>query len=210
MPIINKSKGKRQKVRVKGQKFGYTLIEFLVVIGILALSVGSILLFLTTTIKGSNQATISAEVKQNGQNVLDLLQEQIRNGIDVKALAGGELLGGQSGIFLTLSSGEKLTIICFNSDATHNGYMGGVKDPASTIVPHSTLSDFTNNPLTNTDTKSGIDVICTSNSFQVPTSSQIKTVAINFSAQQGILAPSRVDFKANASFQTTVVLRQYR
>ena len=48
-------------------KSGYTLIEFLIVIGILSVSIGSILLLLTSVIKGSNQANIIAEVKQNGE-----------------------------------------------------------------------------------------------------------------------------------------------
>ncbi len=201
------------------KKNGYTLIEFLIVIGILALSVGSILLLLTTTIKGANKSNINAEVKQNGQAVLDSLVGQIRSASDVSQLVGGQYFptqGGQSGIFLTLSTGEKLTIVCFNADATHNGYIGAVKDPATATGPHLNYSDFANNALTNTDIKSGVDIVCTNSlspppSFVVSQSSSLgKTVAINFKAQQGIAAPSRVDFLANASFETAVVLRIYQ
>jgi len=52
---------------------GFTLIELLVVLGILVIGVGSTLLFLTSILRGTNQANVTAEVKQNGQAILDSL-----------------------------------------------------------------------------------------------------------------------------------------
>src|SRR3989344_5912333 len=65
---------------------GFTLLEFLVVIGLLSITIGSILLFLTSVLKGTNQANITSEVKQNGQVVLDTLESQIRNATDAVCL----------------------------------------------------------------------------------------------------------------------------
>src|SRR3990170_4782911 len=65
---------------------GFTLLEFLVVIGLLSITIGSILLFLTSVLKGTNQANITSEVKQNGQVVLDTLESQIRNASDAVCL----------------------------------------------------------------------------------------------------------------------------
>ncbi len=62
---------------------GFTLIELIVVMGILALVVGAITLFISSVLKGSNQAKITAEVKQNGQVTLDSLERQIRGAVDV-------------------------------------------------------------------------------------------------------------------------------
>src|SRR3989344_764838 len=69
---------------------GFTLVELLVVLGILSATVGSTLLFLTSTLKGSNQASIVAEVKQNGQVTLDLLEREVR-GANNAALVNNHL-----------------------------------------------------------------------------------------------------------------------
>src|SRR3989344_1028540 len=63
---------------------GFTLIELLVVLGILAAAVGASMIFLTSVLKGTNQANVTAEVKQNGQVVLDSLEKQIRGATDVE------------------------------------------------------------------------------------------------------------------------------
>lgn len=206
-------------------KAGYTLIEFLIVISILSLSVGSILLFLTSTLKGANQANVTAEVKQNGQSVLDNLQTQIRGSSSVQPLTGGYLFNytdststtnyvGSSGIWLTLSTGEKLTVLCFNysSGSLNNGWMGVAKKPgAPNDTPESDYTKF--QTLTNTNPLSGVDIVCTSDtpgpaSFKVNANNNL--VIINFTANQGKQAPSRADFLANAKFQTTVGLRVYQ
>ncbi len=195
------------ELKLKGQKPGYTLIEFLVVIGILSLSVGSILLLLTTTIKGANQANITAEVKQNGQNALDSLSSQIRSAKTVSKSEILAFLGATSGIFLTFPNDNPLTIVCINSTASTNGWIGVFRGNSLNETPPS-ASSLT--AVTNTDPKTGVDIQCTSSSFQVSQGgSSVATVSINFTAVQGVSAPSRVDFKATSTFQTTVVLRLY-
>src|SRR3989338_2133305 len=72
-------------------KRAFTLIEFLVVLGILALVVGSITLFLTSVLKGTNQANVLSEVKQNGQATLDSLERQIRGAVDAEAVDSNHL-----------------------------------------------------------------------------------------------------------------------
>lgn len=199
-------------------KSGYTLIEFLIVISILALSVGSVLLFLTSTLKGANQANVTAEVKQNGQSVLDNLQSQIRSSSFVQALVypgqtpSNADYAGQSGIWLTLSTGDKLTVVCFNSasGSTKSGWIGVAKTTiasGNTNTPESTIGNF--QTLTNQNPLSGVDIVCTQNSFQVNTNNN-NLVIIDFTANQGIQAPSRVDYKANVQFKTTIGIRTYK
>lgn len=198
---------------------GFTLVEFLIVIGILALSVGSIMLILTTVVKGVNQTNIQAEVKANGQTTLDTLTSQIRNATDVYQLPATLFganqpvpSGAQSGIWLFGSAGEKITLVCVeNNGTTSNGYIGIQVDPASSITVPAGLTNF--KALSNTDPVSGVDVDCdvgTGAAVRVVQSgANAKVVQIRFTANQGVQAPSRVDFKANARFETSITLRLY-
>lgn len=204
-------------------KSGYTLIEFLIVISILSLSVGSILLFLTSTLKGANQANVTAEVKQNGQSVLDNLQTQIRSSSSVQSVNTGYINAitvgntdyvAQSGIWLTLSTNYKLTVVCFNSASggTKNGWIGLAKLPSATNdTPDTVFADY--QTLTNQNPLSGVDIVCTPStsatpSFQVNANNNL--VIIDFIANQAKQAPSRADFMANVEFKTTVGLRVYQ
>lgn len=198
---------------------GYTLIEFLIVIGILSISLGSVFMILTSVIKGSNQANISAEVKQNGQAVMEDLERQIRTAKDIRLMQGAELtpgtMHGNSGLVLTKPTGEYVYIICDKDTAappTYNGWIGIFSDtsnsPPTTSASYQSLT-------AKTDLVSGVDIDCTSGvlggkAFQVsPVTSSVKGVTIGFTVNQGINAPSRVDFLANVKFQTVISLRMY-
>lgn len=212
----------RQMTAVRCQlSYGYTLVEFLIVIGILSASMGSLLLFMTSVIKGANQTNIVSEVKQNGQAVLGSLETQIRSATDVEPMVGTEFLpagasNGNSGIVLTKQAGGYIYLICVNSSASPaaNGWIGIYSDNLNS--PPTGASKY--QKLTNNEsTLSGIDINCdvdptatTASAFQVsPVGSALKVVTINFIANQGVAAPSRADFLANAQFRTTISLRKY-
>ncbi len=187
---------------------GFTLIEFLVVLGILALTVGSALLFLTSTLRGTNQANVTAEVKQNGQVVLDSLERQIRGAISATELIGsGAPAGSSSAISLALPEGKYFFVACFNSvGITSNGWIGTVSSTSS-----STPGAGQYVPLTNRDRTSGVEIVC--DSFRVTSASSgalnPPIVRVSFTVNQGVGAPSRSDFKANVKFDTTISLRKY-
>lgn len=128
-------------------KKGYTLIEFLVVLGILAVAIGSSLVFLTTVLRGTGEANISAEVKQNGQAVLDTLDSQIRNATNVTSDGTGKH------IILSRNDALPLHIKCFSDVApkSENGWIGTVESSAA--APSTSLySSLTNrNPLSGAD-----------------------------------------------------------
>jgi prepilin-type N-terminal cleavage/methylation domain-containing protein len=193
------------KVYPLGLSGGFTLVEFLIVISVISLSVGSVLVFLTSTLKGANQANIISEVRQNGQAVLDNLQTQIRASKKAEYFSDrGVTLpaGWLSGLFLTLSTGEQLNVVCFKT-AGSNGWIGVYKDVAGTL-PNITS---TYQPLTNNSSVSGVDISCSATTFQINTNKNL--VIIGFTANQGVGAPSRADFLANARFVTTVGIRSY-
>lgn len=187
---------------------GFTLIEFLLVLGILTITIGSTLLFLTSILRGSNQGNVVSEVKQNGQSVLDSMDRQIRNAKTADTVA---VPGAASTVRLTLSNGLFLFISCANRlGTTSNGWIGTLGPQASGVTPGS-VNSFA--PMTNRDTVAGVDIVCdAAGTFQVTSSSTTTNspiVKVGFSANQGVSAPSRVDFLANVRFDTTISLRQY-
>lgn len=187
---------------IKQLNNGFTLVELLVVMGLLGVITGASLLFLTNILKGSNQARIVSEVKQNGQTVLDSIDRQIRNAQEVDNIAPP--LGSTSAIELVLSGGN-LYLACFDSVAgppAENGWIGIANLPGGPYVS-----------LTNRDAVSGINVECapspTFNVSGTPGDSYPQVVQVDFNVKQGVEAPGRVDFNASSQFKTTISLRKY-
>ena len=186
---------------------GFTLIEFLVVMGILALVVGSITLFLTSVLKGANQSNTQAEVKQNGQAVLDSLERQIRGSTDAKAPDKDHLKIIREGL-------DPLYVACLTRSGlpiVKNDRIGTVVWPAvrdSDPLP----SDYVS--LSNDNPDSGVNI--TGCDFKVIPASYADggnapaVVSIGFDAKQPLNAPQRADFAAFAHFQTTISLRTYK
>lgn len=188
----------------------FTLVETLVVIGILSAIVGVTLVFLTNILRGSNQASITADVKQNGQIVLDSIDRQIRNATSVRQFIGPD---SSNAIELELSSGDYAYLACFNGVSnTKNGRIGIANVPAQGEPAQASYLT-----LTNVDIVSGVDIICNSPclpncTFSVagsPSDPFPQIVSIGFKVSQGVAAPSRTDFKASAEFKTTISLRKY-
>src|SRR3989344_1776418 len=163
---------------------GFTLLEFLVVIGLLSITIGSILLFLTSVLKGTNHANITSEVKQNGQVFLDTLESQIRNASDAECrlVSGSDCLD----VKLFRVNTDPLRIRCVSPvGQTENGRIE---------IASSALADPDNfTSITNTDIKSGVSV--TNCKFNVVLSSggvsAPPIVAASFTVNQGVDAPSR-------------------
>src|SRR4030042_3325045 len=137
--ILLRAKKQFNSLTIKQCNKGFTLIELLVVMGILSLTIGSILLFLTSTLKGSNQANVTSEVKQNGQAILDSLERQIRNASDATQTLDSDLPDEASnGITLTFKEGTDLYIACFDSvAATSNGWIGTASVASGSSAPAS-------------------------------------------------------------------------
>lgn len=190
---------------------GFTLIEILVVLGILVITVSSTLLFLTSVLRGSNKANVYAEVKQNGQSVLDSLERQVRNAVDAQQIS----VEGLNTIKLTRQDQNPLYIICKGSDASHNGYIGTLTLVAATDPDPTSSGSFI--ALTNKDdVNSGVDLDCISDAAcklqVIPPSSGSNSppiVSLCFYANQATQAPSRQDFLVGLKFKTTISLRKY-
>lgn len=191
----------KAKFKIIASLPAFTLVELLVVLGILSATVGATLLFLTSTLKGSNQATVISEVKQNGQVILDVLERQVRGASNAMYVNGH--------IKLTRSANNLLHIKCFSGNYTlgseKNGWIGtttsSLDDPSEALYTSITNKD---------DLVSGTDVSSCSLSVSGASTGGFTpaVVSIDFTLNQGVKAPSRADFKANARFSTTISLRK--
>lgn len=189
-------------------KRGFTLVELLVGLGLLALTTGSALLFLTSVFRGSNQSAVITEVKQNGQSVLDSLERQIRDASDARQMQGAELpLGAVNGAVLTLPGARTLYAACFATTPAANGWIGLANMQTGAVPSLSDYKSLTNN----SNLIEGVDIsVCSFSVVMASTgSSSPAIVSLNFTINQGISAPSRRDFLSNAQFQTTISLRRY-
>ena len=209
--IDHRHKTVNYELRTKNCKAkGFTLIEFLVVLGILALTVSSTLLFLTSVLRGSNKANVIAEVKQNGQVVLESLERQIRNGVDAEQVGQVE----NNTIKIIRQDQSPLYIKCI-SNASLNGYIGSVTSSSDPTGDGQYISMTFKDDLV-----SGVDIDCPDNTdiatgcavSVIPSSSggiSPPVVSICFYANQAVQAPSRQDFQTKVKFQTTISLRRY-
>lgn len=201
MPI---ERVKRLTSNVK--RSGFTLVELLVGMTILGLISAGTLLFLSTMFRGSNQANIVSSIKQNGQVVLDSIDRQIRNAAEVAVISPPA--GSSNAIRLSATGGSFIYLACFNtvvSGTPANGWIG-------LVTSNSATAPATYIPLTNRDAVSGVDVDCSKPAFTVigsPSDSAPQVVQVHFTLNQGVSAPSRVDFKANLDFRTLISLRTY-
>ena len=184
------------------KSFGYTLIELLVVIGILALAIGAIAMFLTSVLKGANRTNIEAEVKQNGQSVLDSLERQIRGAVSAEKI-------GMSDDYIKINRdfADPLHIRCDSESDTHNSRIV----LAVSAQPELIGTDSQWRSVSNDDLDSGISIKdCHLDVFQ-PASSGSGTpnpavVTVSFTAQK---SGPRTDFTASSRFETTISLRRY-
>ena len=62
---------------------GFTLVEILVVIAVIAITGTIMVAIFTNTLRGSNKAQVFANIKQNGQAVLERMDKEIREADDV-------------------------------------------------------------------------------------------------------------------------------
>lgn len=187
---------------------GFTLIEFLVVVGILAFAVSTTLLFLNSVLKSANQSHVVSEVKQNGQSLLDILDKEIRNSVNVEGVAG--TAPDYTHIRVIREKADPLYIKCFTDGA------GGVRNNriGNAVSASGTPADSQFSSMTNENTVSGVDITncsfgvfpatVTASGVSVPTS-----ITINFTVSQGLDAPSRVEFKSTQTFRTSISLRRY-
>lgn len=176
---------KSRKPLAVSRKPAFTLLELLVVIGIVAI-VGVIAsdIFVNVT-RSYNKAEIITRVQRSGNSVLSQMTGEIRNARRVISPNPG---GSDSELTIEDASGNQVTF-SFTPAGADNGFVtrNGVA-----------ISD--------NDYETGVNV--TSMNFTVLDSSPA-VVGIGLGLEQPLGAPGRVDFQAAMTLQTSVSLRTY-
>jgi len=162
---------------------GFTLVELLVVVG-LVLIIGTVgTSIITSVLRSYNKAQIINEIEQNGNYVLSLMESQIRNARSVVCDSGGP---NCLKVNVTPQGG-----IAFSFEIA-TGTIGVVRKDAEV--------------LTNDDWQTGVDVVISGTSASHFNVSGNK-VEIVLQLRQAPNAPGRVDYQAATTLRTTVVVR---
>jgi len=186
------------KFKLSNTDSGFTLIELLVVIVVLGiLGVVGTDLF-SSVIKGTNKANVIAEVKQNGQLAMDIIERNIREATSATnpILPGSPPTYDTTNLILTTPSGTiTFGFIPECGDDSCNGQI-----------------TMNNVPITSTDTKTGVSVADVAFEITPPPSSSPSSpavVTVRMTINQAAQASTRKDFTANVPLRTDVSLRSY-
>lgn len=163
---------------------GYTLIEILVVMSIVVIISVFSLNFLSSILKGSNKTSLTSEIKQNGNYVLDVISFYIRNAVSIDCSTPNTI---------TLHEWDNSTVI-FSLLA---------RDDTNKINARIASNSAA---LTNANQTNGVSV--TNLTFSC-TSSQPPVVTVNFTISQSHWAPDNPESKSTIPFSTSVSLRTY-
>lgn len=208
---------------------GFTLVEILVVMAIVAI-VGIIMVVIfTNTLRGSNKSQILSVIKQNGQAVLENMNNNIRNADNsiCSTSPSNTLVVVKNGTYIryriSLPGNDKVPPACFKNgcivwdnptkqidlqtnqletDSAFISSVCGSNDP----IPRAGSAD-TANILTDTNSQTGVAV--PSGSFTLSKPPGFKAaVTVAFELQPGVDAPSIIASQIDpVDFQTTIELR---
>ncbi len=166
---------------------GFTLVELLVTFGLILIigTVGTNII--ASILRSYNKAHIINEIEQNGNYALSLMESQIRN-------AGSVSPTDTTTQTLTVTPQEGSTITF--SITTGAGGIGVVQRTVEGITEI----------LTNDNLVSGVSVDTTNSQFVISNTTP-PSVQIILQLRQAPNAPGRVDYRAETTLQTTVVVR---
>lgn len=179
---------------------GFTLIEILVVIGILSI-VGTVIGgILIASFRSYNKSDVLRNIEQQGNYVLDLVTRRLKNARIVE-------LTGCNQIDITTFSGTRESFTIVAATSTVNGH-----------VLYNNSDHGGGSPITNSSwDENGVNVlfspgVCTgslSSHFAVDTGVTPNRVTIQLVIEQSASLPEKVDYEASLTFKTTLSLRNY-
>lgn len=168
-----------EEIRQTKRSSGFTLIEIIVVFGLLS-TVGFITSSIFfTTLKAGTKAELLKEVKQNGDYAISTMERMIRNARQISSRCDGS----SQSIEIVNPDYQTTQFSCGNQIASNSAFYSAFLTTDKLVASHCSFT------------------------CQKPISGP-KTVIIKFAlSQKG--SPTRPEEKASATFQTTVSLRTY-
>lgn len=165
-------------------KRGFTIVELLVVIGIISI-IGTIAadIFLNVS-RSYNKASIITKIEQSGNIALSQMVGEIRNARSISPTSGTT-----STLTISAADGGSVIFSLVPPTSSANGYVA-------------------RNGISLTDNAYVTGVNVTQLSFTI-VSGDPPSVSITLTMTQPLGVPSRVDFQAQTTLQTSVSLRNY-
>lgn len=183
-------------------KKGFTLVEILVVVGVLTLMGAIFVEIFFRSIRGGNQAQLLGVIKQNGQHAMEIMDKNIRLADNVVCI--GSSGGGFDNDTLVIDKEGVYTRFRFVPQVgLKNGYI--FQDNLNICTTAALSADAI--ILTNTDPQNGVSLI--SASFQRDQKSGFRDIInINFTLGPAVKVPkSLTDNIDPVEFNTTIELR---
>lgn len=191
---------------------GFTLVEILVTMAIVAILGTMLVAIFSSTLRGSNKSQILAVIKQNGQAVLDNMDKTVRDADNIVCLSanGDTLVVVQKGIYTRYKFVAPSTTAngLLQQDAPVQPTPPASPIPISSFVA-SACTDPLVSPVTLTDTNTSSGVSVSSGLFLRSRQSGFKdSVTISFTLDNGINAPEVIAGQIDpVEFKTTIGLR---
>lgn len=211
---------KKVRSRKSEVRSGFTLVEALISITVLAL-VGIIMVaLLNQSFQLNSKSQLVSKIKQNGQNVLNIIDETVRNADEIACPQPNPYpTPGPTtdpNVLVTAKNGSYTRFIIHNPVSGNNGYLGQetALPPASADTTYCYIDATSTSlaipvganeaKLTDTNTKAGVSL--TNGIFSATGNNLIN---LQFDLGEGVQAPSNFASKTNPlHFQTSLILRK--
>lgn len=194
-------------------KNGFSMVEILVVMGVMAIVGVVLVMIFANTLRGSNKSQVLAVIKQNGQSVMDNIDKTIRNADEI-VCPRPALINNPSTKIVVVKNGVYSRFWMINENGSSNGYV--VLDFPTPLPREATqekmcdatdISMVSPQILTDTNTLTGVSV--KSGTFsQSPVPGYKTAVTVKFELDNGIAVPVIIGSQIDpVAFQTTIGLR---
>lgn len=187
---------------------GYTLIELVIVMGLLVIVGGLITGILSTALRGSTKTRVKNDLAQNGNYAMSLMTDLLNNSKNFNYINTLPELIPTPYPILDCSLKPSGKAISFT------GFDGGTStlicdDTASTISSHSATSDGTVYKTTSLLDESQVKLVPGTCSFSCNQTDVYSSPRIDITFQLQNLAGATVETKGSTSFSTSVSVRNF-
>mgnify|MGYP006292581975 CR=1 FL=1 len=166
---------------------GFTLVELLISVSLLALVVGLSSDIIISLVRTNTKTQVANEVEQESNFIMLKLQNEIKNAVDVE--------GG----------GNSITI--YKKDGSSVIYSAGFGNPPTLSWDTSTDAPTGPMPLTDVDSNKGVSITCPGTCFTLGGGGLNPTmVSVNFKLEQTQTADNPI-FRAETIIEDTFIVR---